>query len=287
MVSMIGGYNMKLKWSGRKVLTYREPVGEIQQWIPHFSRVPWRLSNEGSNEYLDVIIREPLENDAKYIKDRVKIPVCTATKRYALFQHQDVFYALVRALERKVSNLRSHRVELKITEYGEHMWVSFVLANFQLNETERYPLRLEVSGLNAIGAGTALDILLSWYEVKSGVRIPYGMVSAHEVDFKKPHRRRKKSVDSDVFAQEIFLFLTEQLEQLSRERKLYQYWKSAEINRGSLAHWVDTIVEKKWGYEEAVRVYHVAMTGQDVKVIDNKNQEENRKKRFPVPSKLN
>ena len=28
------------------------------------------------------------------------------------------------------------------------------------------------------------------------------------------------------------------------------------------------------------------MTGQDIKVIENKNQEENRKKRFPVPSKI-
>ena len=98
--------------------------------------------DEGLNKYLDVIIREPLEIDAKYIKDRLRIPVCTVTKWYALFQHQDVFNALVTALKKRVPDLDSLKGNLCITEYGERMWLRFSLANFQLDEAERYPSSL-------------------------------------------------------------------------------------------------------------------------------------------------
>lgn len=158
------------RWEGRKAQEYIEPVGKIDQWIPLFTRTSgWLLVDEGLNKYLDVIIREPLEGDAKYIKDRVRIPICTVSKRYSLFQHRDVFNALVAALKKKVSDIDSLMGTLCITEYGERMWIRFTLANFQLNDAERYPMLLEVSGLNAVEPGTALDVRLSWYEPESNV----------------------------------------------------------------------------------------------------------------------
>ena len=55
------------RWSRRKTQEHIETVGKIDQWIPFFTRTSgWSLVDEGLNKYLDVIIRDPLESDAKY-----------------------------------------------------------------------------------------------------------------------------------------------------------------------------------------------------------------------------
>lgn len=283
----------KNKWKGRKASTYTGPVEKILEWIPFFTRTSgWQLVDEGLNKHLDVIIREPLENDAKYIKDRLKIPVCTVTKQYHLFQHQDVFNALVSTLKIIVSDSDSLGSTLVITEYGERMWIRFTLANFQLNEAERYPMLLEVSGLNTVVPGTALDIRLSWYEPMSKARIPYGMLSAHEVNkvnLKKIARKKEKDSDSTIFS-EVSLFLKRHLEQLSRERESYNYWIEAKVSHGALARWIDTKVRSKWRYEEAVRIYQLIIEGRDVEVIRPANldreQKGNNTEALPTPSKL-
>lgn len=283
------------RWSGRKAQEHVAPVGKIDQWIPFFTRTSgWSLVDEGLNKYLDVIIREPLESDAKYIKDRVRIPVCTVSKRYGLFQHKDVFNALVAVLKKKVPDIDSLVGTLCITEYGERMWIRFTLANFQLNDAQRYPMLLEMSGLNAVEPGTALDVRLSWYEPKSNVRIPYGMLSGmlsvHDVNFKKPHLRKETGLDSDIFYRETIQFLTGHLERLSNERERYMYWIKAKVSRRSLTRWIDMTVQEKWKYEDAVRAYHLIMNGWDVEVRRSENsdkeQEGNSRRKPPNPSEL-
>ena len=92
-----------------------------------------------------------------------------------------------------VADIQSHKATLKIKEYGESMWVSFTLANYQLNEADRLPLQLEVSGLNTIGAGKALDVRLSWYEPSYSISYyPTVCYPAHKVNFKKEHRKKTK-----------------------------------------------------------------------------------------------
>ncbi len=281
---------MKLKWEGREAFTYTKPVNELLEWIPHFKRVPFKLHNGGTNKYLDNIIRESLSTDAEFIKDRQDIPVCTATKQYHLFQHRDVFKALVNVLELFVSDIQSHEATLNIKEYGESMWVSFTLANYQLNEADRLPFLLEVSGLNTIGAGKALDIRLSWYEPTYKTRFPFGMLSSHKVNFKKEHRKKESELDSDTFTYEINTFLKNHLAQLSRERQLYKRWRNAEVNQHTLARWIDTVVQKKWNYVMAARAYNIAIEGYDIQVktleSDDEDQEQDSRKKMPPPSEL-
>ena len=281
---------MKLKWEGREAVEHTKPVNELLEWIPIFKRSPLSLVDGDTNKYLDMIIRQSLSSDAEYIKDRLDIIVCTATKRYHLFQHQDVFKALVDALKLIVSDLQSLEATLRIKEYGESMWISFTLANYQLNEADRYPFILEVSGLNTIGAGKALDIRLSWYEPTYKIRIPYGMLSEHKVNFKKEHRKKEKEFDSDTFSDEIYSFLIKHFAQLSRERQLYNRWIAAEVSQKTLARWIDTVVEKKWKYEKAAIAYAIAIDGYDIKVkksvSEDKDQEQGSEKKIPVPSKL-
>lgn len=281
---------MKLRWEGRKATEHKKPVNELLEWIPLFDRTPFKLHNGGTNKYLDMIIRQSLSTDAEYIKDRQDIPVCTATHQYHLFQHRDVFKAIVSALGLVVSDIHSLKATLKITEYGESMWVSFTLANYQLNEADRFPSRLEVSGLNTIGAGKALDIRLSWYEPRYRTRIPYGMLSVQEVNFKKIRRKKEKELDSDAFSNDIYSFLLTHLKYISGERECYNRWKAAEVNQHTLARWIDTVVLKKWNYEIAARAYHIAIEGYDIQVkkldSNDENQEQDSKEKIPPPSEL-
>ena len=113
---------MKLKWEGREAIVRTKPVNELKDWIPLFYRVPFKLHNGGTNKYLDMIIRQSLSTDAKYIKDRQDIPVCNASKQYRLIQHRDVFKALVQAVQLVASENQPLEATLNITEYGQHMW---------------------------------------------------------------------------------------------------------------------------------------------------------------------
>ena len=281
---------MKLKWEGREAFVHTKPVNKLLNWIPHFKRYQWHLHNGGANKYLDVIVRQALRTDGEYIKDRQDIPVCAATKRYRLVQHQDVFNALVDALKLLVPDIQSHKATLKIKEYGESMWVNFTLAGYQLNEADRYPLVLEVSGLNTIVAGKALDVRLSWYEPTERFRIPYGMLSAKEVTFKKIKLKKEKELDSDIFSNEIRSFLVTNLVHISGEREYYSRWKAAEVNQDTLARWIDKDVQEKWNYDLAARAYTIAMEGYDIQVktleSDDEDQEQDSRKKIPKPSEL-
>ena len=281
---------MKLKWEGREALVHIKPVNELKEWIPHFERVRFSLHNGGINKYLDMIIRQALSTDGEYAKDRQDIPVCTATKQYRLFQHRDVFKALVNVLELFVSDIHSQKATLKITDYGESMWISFTLANYQLNEAEQLPFLLEVSGLNTIGAGKALDIRLSWYEPKYETRFPFGMLSSREVNFKKEHRKKTKELDSDTFTKDIHSFLLRHLDHISGERELYKRWIAAEVSQHTLARWIDTTVQSKWNYQLAARAYSIAINGYDIQVknseeITDIDQDSDNRKKIP-PSEL-
>ena len=281
---------MKLKWEGREAFVHIKPVNELKEWIPIFRRYQWHLHNGGTNKYLDVIIREALATDGKHVKDRQNIPVCTATKQFHLFQHRDVFKALVDALALYVSDIHSQEATLKITEYGESMWVSFSLANYQFDQPEQLPFRLEVSGLNTVKAGKALDVRLSWYEPEYKIRFPFGMLSSQVVNFKKIRRKKAKESDSDIFTQDIFYFLLRHLHDIEGEQESYKRWIAAEVNQHTLASWIDTVVQGKWNYQMAASAYNIAINGYDIQVkcseeITDLDQKPDSRKKIP-PSEL-
>ncbi len=154
------------------------------------------------------------------------------------------------------------------------MWVNFTLPNYRLNEGENSPIVLVVNGLNSVDATASLDIKLSWVDNDSGIRIPYGMVSGYwkQVNFRRKHLKKKKqseTVDSEgiaEFSAEIRGFLTSHLHQLTTEQSRYKRWVEASVSWGQLVGWIDNDLKKKWGLGSAVRAYHIAKTGHDVRV---------------------
>ena len=263
------------KWNGREVDDYHgEPLSKIRQRIPTFKRMDFAMDDGGENRYRDLIVREPLNTDSDYIRDRVHIPIKSVSKRYRLFQHQHFFDALAAALGQIVPDSQSLDPKLKITEYGERMWVNFTLPNYRLNESENYPIVLVVNGLNSVDATTSLDVKLSWYDIASRIRIPYGMVSGDwkQVNFKKKHLKKKRQAELsnsegiEEFSAEIRGFLTSHLHQLTTERSRYKRWVEASVSSGQLVGWIDNDLKKKWGLGSAVRAYHIANSGHDVRV---------------------
>lgn len=264
---MVKNEGKEEKWSGREVDNYDGPLSEVRQRIPSFKRENFAMEDGGENRYRDLIIREPLNIDSDYIRDRVHIPIKSVSKRYDLFQHQDFFDALVAALGPIVPDAQSLDPELKITEYGERMWVNFTLPNYRLNESENYPIVLVVNGLNSVDATTSLDVKLSWYDTTSNIRIPYGMVSGYwkQVNFRKKHL---KGIGKGIgeFSAEIRGFLTSSLRRLTTERSRYKRWVEASVSWEQLVGWIDNDLKKKWGLGSAVRAYHIAKIGRDVQV---------------------
>ena len=260
------------KWSGREVKESKGSISEIRDEIPHFEREPFAIKDGGQNKYLDRIVRKPLNSDSEYIYGRVHIPVTIVSKDYRLIQHRDVFNKLVDALDQFVTDLQSIEVTLEITEYGERMWVHFALANYKLNEGDKYPIVLVVSSLNSVDRTTPLNIKLSWYEPHSKIQIPYGMMSGfwQEVNLKKRHLRKKKHLESsdsegiEELSKEIEQFLTDNLDHLAQERSQYIEWRKAKISREQLINWIDEIVEDLWTLEAAERVKSIAIQGYEV-----------------------
>ena len=141
-----------------------------------------------------------------------------------------------------------------------------------------------VNGLNSVDATASLDIKLSWVDNDSGIRIPYGMVSGYwkQVNFRRKHLKKKKqseTVDSegiDELSAEIRGFLTSHLHQLTTEQSRYKRWVEASVSCKQLVGWIDNDLKKKWGLGSAVRAYHIADSGHDVRVKTlDKEKEEN------------
>ena len=86
------------KWGNAPVTVYKGRIGDIRPRLPFFERQPFALhlsaqSPQIINPYLDMIVRQPAQDDKRII------PVGTVSKKYTLVQHTRVFDMAVKALE--------------------------------------------------------------------------------------------------------------------------------------------------------------------------------------------
>ena len=274
---------MELKWYSRKVKKFEGTIGELRKEIPYFRREPFRIESEGTNQYLDIIVREPLKKNQGYLLSDDKethIPIATVSKQYALVQHHDVLDALETALkERGIDPVRL-KAELKLTEYGECMWVSFILPTYEFNPGDGYPLVLKLNGLNSVDKTKALEIKLAWYRLVCSNGLMFEEDA--EFTFRKFHRMKPVDVFQPVLSiqKAAQKYLSRQLEseKVSQQIKRFEKWYSTEITSkelseekptpGQIEHWIDNEVRKKWGAHAATRVYHIAKTGYDGKIVN-------------------
>ena len=274
---MILKWNKPLKWDGQEVLEGSGRISELRREIPYFTTTPFRIEGEGVNEYLTLIVREPIREDQGYLfpsddQAELKIPVATVSKKYELVQHRQIVKILETALQQIHFNPEDLDTRLTITKYGERMWVSFILPNYKFDPGDGGKvILLRVNALNSVDKTTPLEINLTWCSLDSMT----GMLVRRDARKKIRHLQKKSGPPLESIVER---FLQHQLHQASRDIRQFQRWQQkavfpAELSEakpspGQIEHWIDKTVAKKWGAHAAARVYHIAKTGYDGKIID-------------------
>ena len=266
---------MKLTWYSRKVRVFKGSMSDLRRNIPFFRRDPFRVEAGGSNEHLDIIVREPLKGGSQvYLlppDDVLHIPIATVSKKYVLVQHHEVLDALEAAVKQKGIDPGHLVGELKLTEYGERMWASFGLPAHGFNPDvptyfdpgDGYPVVLKVNVKNSVDKTAALEIHLTWHRLVCGNGLIYG----EDVNFRRIHRKQT------LIFEAIEEFLDKQLEseQVLKQQERSEKWHARKVvskplseekpSPAQIEYWIDKVVAKKWNANAAARVYHIAKTG--------------------------
>ena len=270
-----------LKWHGRKVLKGTGKIRELRREIPYFTTTEFRIDDGGVNEYLTLIVREPVEENQGYIfpsddQTELKIPVATVSKEYELVQHHDVVEALEAALL-EANRLRIRSISLKllddvtkllddvtltITKYGEQMRISFTLRDYKFDPGDGGEvILLRVNALNSVNKTTPLEVNLTW----CSVNFMTDMLAPREERLKKIHRKSRTPLKSTITE-----FLQQQLCRASEDIREFKEWQRTKVVRVlskvrpsavQIEHWINETVAKRWGIHAAARVYHIAKTG--------------------------
>ena len=77
-------------------------------------------------------------------------------------------------------------------------------------------------------------------------------------------RSLKRNHDAAFKIEEIEEFLAYQFHRFSKEEGLYKKWYETKLDWKSVVNWINKTVAEKWGAHTAVRVYHIAKTGDDI-----------------------
>lgn len=260
----------KRTWHGRTVKEGTGLICELRQSLPYFTKSPLRLG-QGENQYLSLISRDPLIDlgDAVSSKDRMSIPVAAVSRsEYQLVQHHRVLDSVLSALrtienQTRVGSLPDPELlhaELRLSEYGARMWLSFLLPRYGFDPGDGRRVELKVNCLNSMDSSFAVRVHLSWCRTGSPIE-------TMGPEFRQNHNQSFRP-------SQIETFLTEQLNQLSEEEDRYRRWYRTEFRKDPFTDWIDQTVAKKWGADTAARAHHIVNNGSDCKVVDKRKKTE-------------
>lgn len=278
-----------ISWYSRNVIFREGTLSEFRQYIPKFEKVPFSLHNEGTNPHLYVIIRERLEQNNQGLllpnEDQVRIPIGVVSEKYRLVQHYELLNVLERALHGCGFDVENFKARLWLTEFGERMWISFILApseymDFYPDDLDGVEGELTLNAINSVDKSTALTINLSWHRLvcKNGMIIKNDIV-----DLKRKHTGK---LDSDTFEHYLQRYFSRELFELEIQKIMSWYTTEVAIkdafdakpSSGSIEHWLEYSVSKKWGIHAAARAYHIAKTGLDAEFFAEPNKSSKKKK---------
>lgn len=106
--------------------------------------------------------------------------------------------------------------------------------------------------LNSVDKSIAVRIQLSWDREKSETEMQ--------------GRERRINHTQSFKTEQIEEFLKYQFDRFSNEESLYKKWYKTKLDWNLFVNWINKTVTKKWGVSTAVRAYHIAKTGFDIKI---------------------
>ena len=185
---------------GRPYTDHFGSISDLRQKIPTFTISDFRIGQQGVNEFLSIIAREPLGGidigDEVEPKNSMRIPVASvekediaSSKGYKLVQHHEALDSILNTLEkfscsdggdfRKISKVlikpltdpESLKAKLKISKYGARMQIDFSVPQYELYWDNENPYILKVTCSNSVDKSKALVIDLCWHRDSSTIII--------------------------------------------------------------------------------------------------------------------
>ncbi len=178
------------------------------------------------------------------------------------------------------------KARLWMTEFGERMWISLILApseymDFSPDDLDGCRGELTLNAINSVDKTTTLTINLSWHRLVC----QNGMIIKNDiVDLKKAHRTNKLKTDpieiylKRYFSRELFESEIAKIMSWYTTTVAVQNTSNVKPSSGSIEHWLEYAVSKKWGIHAAARAYHIAKTGLDAEFQAEPNKSNNKKK---------
>jgi hypothetical protein len=233
---------MTFKWFGQAVNFYDGNLKDIDKYLPLFERHPF-----GNNDYLKVIVRNPIGNDFR------SIPVATVSKSYILIQHEEIYKYISDAFNSSGFNLNTLESQLILSEYGERMHLKVNIPGFDIDPGDGFPINLMISIINSVDKSCALEINFLWIRYICS----NGMFLSDEKKLRKIHHIKWLS------KQNIEEYFRKQLTNALNERSIFLKWFAINVTQAQLSGWVDNFLTKEWGTKRANRVMNISMTGYD------------------------
>jgi len=232
----------EVTWFGQPVTQFKGMLSELRTRLPTFSRQPF--GPDGcQNEYLQVIIREPVGDDSR------RIPVAAVSPQYELVQHRDVLDWLDGALATIGNDAASLSGTLTLSRYGERMQVRLSLSLFAFDPGDGHPMSLEVQALNSVDKSTALEVSLGWWRqvCSNGMKVQVkGSVS------------RRIHLVSRTGAPRVVEVLKAQLAVVPAEHKRYRRWLDMPVTLDLVERWADEKVAQVWGLPESNPLHNLS-----------------------------
>jgi len=232
-------------WFGQKAFRITKLTQEAILELPRFKRVNFSLG-WGENEYLDLILREPSEDEGY-------IPIGTVSKQYSLIQHAEVFEAIIAAGKRLDLDFAKQPVEITLSHYGERMRAAWQLPGYDFDPGDGKPIVLVVAVTNSVDKSCALEIQLEWLRLVCKNGMMFGLKE------RNLYHKHVAGLDPAGIAG----FVSNELGRVPKERQIYQTWFKEKVSLDQLFRWADDVISSDWGALAAARVVNIAKTGYD------------------------
>lgn len=238
-------------WYGTPIMAIEGPVGGLVDLLPTFSRQTF-ANGQATNEFLDVISRDPFREDAR------SIPVATVSKKYALIQHTELVSQVVAALDGVNSRVSPYDAATTfLSKYGERLQCMIQFKGLSVEPGDGVPIFVRMFLQNSVDGSCAFEVSLRWYRQICG----NGMsVLTKEDRFREVHHL-------DLFSIVEFRdFLTWRVPAVLEQASAFKEWNATKVGDGPLHDWIAVDVKAEWGPYAAARVFSICRKGYDGKV---------------------
>lgn len=241
-------------WRGRDVLYWAGHWDLLRQKIPQFEIAEFRIGANGpSNPHMKSVVRQP------QAKGKDTIPVSVVSNAYRLAQHSEVAdkcFEGIRACGIETDDLKC---ELGLTELGEWMNLRiFFPEAYSHNPGDGKKLSLRVECFNSVDQSCSLMLLLGWYRfICSNGQI----VGKTKTELRDIHNRH-------MDLGRIPKIIVKSLDSVQEDKRQLVEWENVKVTLAQLEHWIDNLLPKHWGKKASCRVYHICISGYDVKYED-------------------